>query len=311
MSTEDGPGIRTTLFLKGCTLKCIWCHNPENISPKPQVQWIGVRCIGCKTCLDVCPNGALSLTPDGISIDRELCVGCGACASECPSTAMELLGKRWVLDDLIDEVEKDRAYFEKSEGGITVSGGEPSMQADFVAALLRECKQRGLHTALDTCGQCARETLDMLLPGADMVLYDLKEMDPGKHKAFTGSSIERILENLIYIRDYVMAHGNSKELWIRTPIIPDATATDDNIRAIGNFIAKNLRGVVNRWELCSFNNLCRDKYIRLGLIWHFKDYELLTETVMEHLAEEAKRSGVDPKIVHWSGTTKLESEDKR
>jgi pyruvate formate lyase activating enzyme len=224
---------------------------------------------------------------------------------------MELLGKRWVLDDLVDEVEKDKAYFEKSGGGITVSGGEPTMQADFVAALLREFKQRGLHTALDTCGQCTKETLDMLLPGTDMVLYDMKEMDPGRHKAFTGNSIERILENLIHIRDYVRAHGNSKELWIRTPIIPDATATEDNIKGVGNFIAKNLSGAVSRWELCSFNNLCRDKYMRLGLTWHFKDYDLLTGTVMEHLAEVAKRSGVDPNIVHWSGATKLESEEKR
>ena len=140
MSTEDGPGIRTTVFFKGCSLRCIWCHNPESISPQPQVQWIGSRCIGCRTCLDVCPNGALSAAPEGISIDRTLCNGCGTCVSECPSTAMDLLGEKWPLDALIEEVEKDRAYYDQSGGGITVSGGDPTMQADFVEAFLKGCK---------------------------------------------------------------------------------------------------------------------------------------------------------------------------
>jgi pyruvate formate lyase activating enzyme len=309
MSTEDGPGIRTTVFFKGCTLKCIWCHNPESISPRPQIQWIGVRCIGCRTCLDVCPNRALSLTPEGISINREQCKGCGTCATECPSTALELLGKQWELEDLIDEVEKDRAYYEKSEGGITVSGGEPTLQAEFVAGFLRGCKEKGLHTALDTCGQCTWESLEMLLPYADMVLYDIKETDPDRHKAFTGHPVEKILENLIHLRDYMKTCGIPKTLWVRTPIIPDATARDESIRAVGRFIAMNMRGVVSRWELCSFNNLCMDKYIRLGLPWHYKGFGLLTEAVMERLAEVARCSGVDPDIVHWSGATSVEEDE--
>ena len=305
MSTEDGPGIRTTVFFKGCSLRCIWCHNPESISPQPQVQWIGSRCIGCRTCLDVCPNGALSATPEGISIDRTLCNGCGTCVSECPSTAMDLLGEKWPLDALIEEVEKDRAYYDQSGGGITVSGGDPTMQADFVEAFLKGCKTKGLQTAMDTSGQCTKETLLMLLPHVDILLYDVKEIDPSKHKRFTGISNERILENLIHIRDYMNAHGTQKVFWIRTPIIPDATARDESIMGIGHFIAKNLGDVVDRWELCSFNNLCRDKYTRLGLTWHFQDYALLTESFMEHMKEVAKNSGVEPDIVHWSGSVSV------
>ncbi len=308
MSTEDGPGIRTTVFFKGCSLKCIWCHNPESISPRPQIHWIGVRCIGCQTCVNVCPNSALTFTPDGISINRKLCKACGTCATECPSTAMELLGKECVLNDLLEEVEKDRAYFESSNGGITVSGGEPSFQSDFVAGFLKGCKERGLHTALDTCGQSEKSALDRLLPYCDMVLYDLKEIDAKKHREFTGHSNERILKNLIHIRDYIQAHHTPKELWIRTPIIPDATARDSNIMGIGKFISKNLGDTVKRWELCSFNNLCRDKYIRLGMNWNFSDYDLLPESFMEHITRVAKRSGIDPGIVLWSGATRLEHE---
>jgi len=308
MSTEDGPGIRTTVFFKGCSLRCIWCHNPESISPKPQVHWIGTRCIGCRTCIDVCRSGALSLEQDGMEIDRSRCIGCGTCAEECPSTAMEILGKEWTLDDLTHEVIKDRAYFEKSEGGVTVSGGEPGMQAQFVAKFLKSLREKGLHTALDTCGLCSREAFDLLLPYSSMVLYDLKEIDPEKHKKFTGETNEKIFRNILYVSEYMESHLYPATLWIRTPIIPGLTAREENIAGIGRFITENLKGVVDRWELCAFNNLCRDKYIRLGLEWMLKDSLLLKKDFMETLAGTAKSSGVDPDIVFWSGSTRLEEE---
>ena len=309
MSTEDGPGIRTTVFFKGCTLKCAWCHNPESISAKPQLQWVGSRCIGCKTCMEVCPENALTLTETGMQIDRNRCIACGECAAECPGTALELLGKNWQLDDLVDEVIKDRAYFETSQGGITISGGEPTMQAGFAGAFLKSLRQKGLHTALDTCGQCSRDALDQTLPYAAMVLFDMKLIDPKAHKKFTGHDNKRILDNLLYVADYIRSHVYPNELWIRTPMIPDATAVFENLSGIGRFIAKNLSDVVRRWELCAFNNLCRDKYLRLGQKWAFHDTELLTKDDMDALTANAKSSGVDPKIVFPTGLTRLKTKD--
>jgi pyruvate formate lyase activating enzyme len=306
MSTEDGPGIRTTVFFKGCSLKCKWCHNPESISMQPQVHWIDSRCLGCKTCIDVCPSNALSLTSKGVAINRSTCKGCGTCAEECPTTAMELLGKEWTLDDLTNEVVKDKAYFEKSGGGITVSGGEPGMQAEFVGLLLKSVREKGIHTALDTCGLCSTEALERLLPYASMVLYDIKEIETEKHKLFTGEYNDRILDNLLYIAEYIRGHVYPATLWIRTPIIPDMTAREENIFRIGNFIAKNLGDVVNRWELCAFNNLCKDKYIRLGKEWLLKDTLLLQKESMERFAQLARASGINPEIVVWTGSTRLE-----
>ncbi len=308
MSTEDGPGIRTTVFFKGCSLKCSWCHNPESISPHPQAQWIGSRCIGCKTCRDTCPNGALSFTQKGVLINRDNCKGCGACAEECPSTALELLGKKWTLDSLTAEVLKDKAYFEKSGGGVTVSGGEPTVQAKFVGDFLMRLQRAGIHTALDTCGMCGNGVLDSILPHADMVLFDIKEIDSGKHRRFTGKPNEKILKHLIHVSEHMLICSQPDHLWVRTPIIPGVTATEDNIRGIGKFIASRLHGMVSRWDLCSFNNLCRDKYIRLGLDWPFANTALLTKEFMEELAGIARDSGVNPDIVRWSGSTRLEEE---
>jgi pyruvate formate lyase activating enzyme len=309
MSTEDGPGIRTTIFFKGCSLKCAWCHNPESISSHPQIHWIANQCIGCKTCQGVCQEGALAFTEEGNRVDRRLCTGCGLCADECPAAALELLGRQWKLDDLVAEVIKDRIYFEKSDGGVTLGGGEPTLQLQFNVELLKKLKELNIHTALDTCGMCSGMALAKLLPYTDLILFDLKIIDPVKHQKFTGSTNRIILDNLAFVRNCMQSEGYPRELWIRTPVIPNATATHENIRGIGSFLASNLNGFVNRWELCAFNNLCRDKYLRLDLEWEYQDHELLSKLEMEKMAAVARNSGVDPEIVFWSGSTKLE--DKR
>ncbi|MFO7568373.1 MAG: glycyl-radical enzyme activating protein [Smithellaceae bacterium] len=305
MSTEDGPGIRTTVFFKGCPLSCLWCHNPESISPKPQIQWMQAHCIGCGTCVKTCPAKALSQSVAGVIINRLLCRNCGLCTRECPATAMELLGEEWTMQDLADELVKDRVYFDHSGGGVTLSGGEAALQTEYCLDLLKELRSRGIQTALDTCGHIAREKLACLLPYVDILLYDLKEIDTDKHKRFTGTGNERILANAIFAADYKKNHPYPKTLWIRTPVIPDATDTPENIKGLGDFIRDNLMEAVDRWELCAFNNLCRDKYERLDMIWAYAKYDLPSRLQMDNLIDIAK-SRVPSLLVCRSGPTRLE-----
>jgi pyruvate formate lyase activating enzyme len=309
MSTEDGPGIRTTVFMKGCPMRCLWCHNPESISPLPQIQWIGIRCIGCKTCIGTCPNAALKIIDNRISIDRTNCDGCGSCVEECPSTALELLGKEWTVADLANEMAKDAIYYDQSGGGVTVSGGESTLQWKFVTALLAELKHRGIHTAIDTCGIVKQDALEAILPNTDLILYDLKEMDPYRHQDYTHSPLNLVFDTF---KDFVQRIQKSSgliELWVRTPLIPGATARSENITAIGKFIAREGKGIVSRWDLLAFNNLCKDKYTRLGMDWQFSDQDLLDKQMLEDLTAVAKNSGVDPGIIHVSGSMKLDECD--
>jgi len=310
MSTEDGPGIRTTVFMKGCPMQCLWCHNPESISTQPQIHWIGMRCLGCKTCLETCTKAALTMKESGVYINRVLCNGCGDCAETCPGNALELLGKRWTVVDLLHEALKDREYYQKSGGGVTISGGESTLQWKFVAALLKGLKEQGIHTAIDTCGIARKEALEAILPFTDLVLYDLKEGDPRLHQEFTHAPLQPILETLNYLTEYMSEHSFPADLWIRTPLIPDCTARKGNVEMIGGIITEKGKGVVSRWDLLAFNNLCKDKYFRLDLDWKFSRAELLTHQTMEDLADAARRSGVDPDIVKWSGSTRLEEGEK-
>jgi pyruvate formate lyase activating enzyme len=306
LSTEDGPGIRTTVFFKGCPLRCAWCHNPESISPYPQVQWLEDRCIGCHTCLGTCPAGCLEMTGKGMYVDRDCCDGCGACAEACPANAMQLLGTTATVEDLLREVCKDRVYYETSGGGVTVSGGEPLMQPDFVATFLATLKKASIATALDTCGFASHESLARILPSVDLVMFDLKEIDTAKHRTFTGQGNEVIFDALLFIGDYIAKQAPGIRLWIRTPLIPDATATPENLARLGAFLGRHLDGLVERWELCAFNNLCRDKYRRLGMEWRFAETALLTEEGLGACEAWAKGSGVDPGIVIATGATQSE-----
>ncbi len=308
MSTEDGPGLRTTVFLKGCPLHCTWCHNPESIDPAPELCWHATACIGCRTCIDACEKSALSLNETGVFIHKDLCTGCGKCADACPALALVLSGTEWTVEDLVAELVKDRAFFEHSDsGGITLSGGEMTLQADFCGKVLEALGRHSIHTAIDTCGQCAQSSLEKVLPHTDLVLFDLKEMDPGKHKAFTGLSNTSILENARFVAHWIQSHERPKSMWIRTPVIPGATLDPDSIRAMGRFIAENLALSVSRWELCTFNNLCRDKYEARGVSWQHSRTELVTREEIEHLVTLAKDSGIDPAIVHWSGSIRNET----
>ncbi len=295
-STEDGPGIRTTVFLKGCPLHCPWCQNPEGISPKPELVWYRTRCIGVRECLRICPEKALVLRPDGMKIDRTRCTSCGLCAEACPAAALEVIGKYWTPTSLFSEVERDRVFYEVSGGGVTASGGEPMLQADFVAEFFRLCHEAGIHTALDTCGYAPWEAFEKVLPYTDLVLYDLKMMDFDRHRALLGGSLELILENARLI-------ASSKPMWIRTPIIPGYTDDRSNVEAIARFIGEELP-TVERWDLLAFNNLCVSKYRLLDRSFALVSAPLMRRIDMEVLAEVARSSGV--KCVVWSGPTRRE-----
>jgi len=308
MSTEDGPGIRTTVFLKGCSLKCVWCHNPESISSEPQLQWVDTTCIECGICIDECPANALTMEHGKIIINRQRCQPCEICAKACPSGALELMGSKWSEDNLINEILKDRAYFEKSSGGITLSGGEPALQSGFVASLFKRLKAEGIHTALDTCGMCSETQLKEILPYADLVLFDLKEIDPDRHKVFTGASNTVILNNLKFINDRIKNELRPKTLWIRTPIIPGRTDTHENILGIAYFLSENSIEF-SRWELCSFNNLCNGKYERLGKVWDLKNESLLEKETMEALLETAQKGSRHQERIKWTGSVQTKRDD--
>ncbi len=293
-STEDGPGIRTTVFLKGCPLRCAWCHNPEGLRPEADLMWYDARCIGARDCLRACPEGALTLDPGGMRIDRQRCTRCAECVQACPSAALELIGQTWSPQALLDELLKDRVFFETSGGGLTFSGGEPMIQSEFLESFLPLCREAGLHIALDTCGAAAWPRYAAVLPAVDLVLFDLKVLDTARHRAATGVGNEGILENARRVA------GLGIPMWIRTPVIPGYTADSDNIRAIAEFIHNDLP-TVERWDLLAYTNLGRPKYRRLDLPYSLGDEPLLRREAIERIWQQA--AAVVP-CARWSGATR-------
>ena len=291
--------MRTTVFLKGCPLRCSWCQNPEGMRGEREIGWDAATCIHCSECVAACPAGALVEAPQGLVRDRSKCTHCGACVAVCPARAMEYTAREWTLDALLAEVLKDREYYRTFGGGVTVSGGEPLCQAEFVSALFQQLHATDVPTALDTCGLAPKAALAAVLAHTDHVLYDLKLRDPVRHEQHTGQSNRLILENLLTVAETIRSaravrNGppeRAMKLWIRTPLIPGATATAENLAGIGAFICKHLADVVDRWELCAFNNAGVAKYRKLGLTWAFAAVPLMNRQTVEALEQSALASG--------------------
>jgi pyruvate formate lyase activating enzyme len=282
-------------------MSCSWCHNIETIDPKSTVVWYAVKCIGDHACVRACPEEALEITPDGLKIDRNKCTVCGTCEEACPTGAVKVMGKVWSSDDLVQELLRDKVFFETSNGGVTLSGGEATYQSEFAIELAKGLQKEGVHVALDTCGYCSEKVLKDILPHVDMVLYDLKVMDPDKHKEYTGVPLDTVLANARYVVE------SGKPVWIRTPVIPEHTNAEENIRAIARFVIENLP-TVERYDLLAFNRMCADKYALFDLEYPLKDYDLISEETMENLAQVARDEGLSNVV--WSGMTKIQRKTK-
>ena len=254
-AVHDGDGIRTTVFFKGCPLKCVWCHNPEGIGFNPQLAYLENKCIDCGECVAVCPGGAHSISEIGHTYDRTKCVNCGKCEEACLGEALKLYGKDMTVSELMPLLLEDRDFYESSGGGVTLSGGECLMQADFCAELLRALKKEGINTAVDTCGFVRRESIDKVMPYTDIFLYDFKAFDADVHKKCTGCTNELILENLRYIDDC------GKKIEIRIPYVPGYNS--DEIEKIYMFFAtlKNLTKV----RVLAYHNYAGSKYESLNM----------------------------------------------
>ncbi len=282
---HDGPGIRTTVFLKGCPLSCWWCHNPESQAPGPELSYNAALCVGCGACLLACPSQARSFGPEGMQWDRDACVECRRCEEVCPTQAVEWVGSKMGVDALMQTIERDVPFFDESGGGVTFSGGEPLAQPAFLGELLDECRRRGIHTAVDTCGAVAPAVLRVIAPRADLFLFDLKHMDTHRHRQLTGVGNERILENL----EWLVAEGHRVE--IRVPVVPGATDEVENLDAIGAFVSSLPRPV--KVTLLPFHETAREKYRRFGMdtVWP-EDLHPPGPTRLEELAARLRGHGV-------------------
>nr|AIZ01119.1 putative pyruvate formate-lyase [bacterium enrichment culture] len=283
-SIHDGPGIRTTIFLKGCPLSCWWCHNPESQSAFSEVIYRPDRCIGCGACEAVCPVGAIALTQRGYVADPDRCTGCGECARVCPAEAREMIGRVVNVEDILKEIEKDVLFFDESGGGVTFSGGEPLSQPGFLGEILKACRERDIHTVVDTCGFAPREAFEKIEPFVRLFLFDLKIMDPEIHRNFTSVSNELILSNLQWLSD------QGAKVIIRIPVIPGVNDNEENMEATGKFLA----GLPSRPEvnLLPYHASAREKYRRFGIPYRMADISPSSGERMKELSDRLAQFGL-------------------
>jgi pyruvate formate lyase activating enzyme len=282
---HDGPGIRATVFLKGCPLTCLWCHNPESQQLAAELLFWADRCMGCGDCVAACPAGAVTLVEGRVATNRVRCTGCGACVEVCPADARALVGRSWSVDEVLEAVERDVLFYDESGGGITLSGGEPLAQPDFAASLLSEAKGRRIHTVLDTCGHGEWATLDRVAQETDLFLYDVKHLDDDRHRALTGVSNTLILRNLERLSE------TGRRIWLRYPVIPGENDGEAEIAALGRLVSR--LPSVDAVHVLPFHRGGERKRVGLGLLPFGLPVDGAIPTASAEAAAEALRRRVD------------------
>ena len=283
-SIHDGPGIRTTVFLKGCSLSCAWCHNPESIARQPELVFFPAKCIACGRCFEACEHGALRLVDGQRRYDKARCRLCGRCAEACYAEALVMEGRDETPESVVAEILKDKPFYDNSGGGATVSGGEPLVQADFTAAILARCHEREVHTCLDTAANVPWEAFEKVLPHTDLVLLDLKIMDGRRHREATGTGNERILANARRLA------GADCPVVVRVPVVPGHTDDEANLAAIADFLADFPS--LDHLELLPYHRFAEAKYRRLGRAYPLEGTEPPTREQLEALAAVVARRGI-------------------
>jgi pyruvate formate lyase activating enzyme len=288
-SINDGPGIRITIFMKGCPLKCKWCHNPESQSPEVQKLYTASKCIGAQDCIEVCPEDALKLTPDGIVTNSEKCTLCGKCAEACPTKAIEMSGKLYSTEELLSIIEKERVHIDQSGGGVTFSGGEPLMHPEFLIEMLKVCGKTALHRTIDTCGFADTKTLLKVAKHTDLFLFDLKLMDTEKHKYWTGVSNQLILKNLTLLAE------TGANINIRIPFIKKVNTDKKEIRGMAEFVS-SLPGKKPMVNLLPYHNMASGKYKKLEIPYDEGEMAEPAEDEINKAAEIFHSFGIETEI---------------
>ncbi len=286
---HDGPGVRTTVYMKGCSLRCKWCSNPESMSPCPEIMLFDMRCIKCESCIEACPKGAISFVDGLRTINWASCDECLKCAEACPTKAIEQTGTYISQENLLFEIEKDRIFYEESGGGVTFSGGEPLVQWKFILAVLKRCKERNIHTALDTTGNINGDIFEKVIKNVDLVLYDVKHLDTERHKEMTGIGNRLIVENLKNLKKM----NQKAKVWLRIPIVPGYNDTQEFIRKLGD-LAVDIRA--DKISLMPYHNLGEQKYERLGRIYPLKEVSFLQKEDVEKYKKKLQSFGLKVSI---------------
>ena len=274
---DDGPGIRTTVFLKGCPLRCAWCHNPEGLLPQPQLFYAASSCTSCQACASVCPGGCHQFVDGHHTVDFSSCTLCGACVDACPNEALRVSGRRMIPQDVLVEVLRDMPFFETSGGGVTLSGGEPLLQVDFACAIARGAKEKGLHVSVETSGHCAEEALCRISKYVDLFLFDFKLASSERHKKLTGVGNEKILNNL------ALLNSLGKPVILRCPIIPGCNDHEEHYLSIASLA--NQTPCVREIHLEPYHPFGVDKYASLGMKARYDWREIATSQCVKEAAE--------------------------